>query len=368
VTTETAGATRLEGLGWGPFWEAHLAGDDAGRVPARVLREEKQLYLVGAAEGELLAAVSGRFMNEARVPAEYPKVGDWVTVSPRWDEGRGTIHRVLPRRTVLARKEALATTSQQVIAANLDFLFVVAGLDREFNLRRLERYMVTAFESGIEAVIVLNKADLCDRVAEMVAAVAEAVPGAPIHPVSAEDGTGIGELGGYLLPGRTVAFIGSSGVGKSTLINRLLGYERQAVHALSGGFEKGMHTTTVRELIALPGGALVVDNPGMKELQVWLDADDLFPVFGDVENIMRGCRFRNCSHTEEPGCAVKAKLESGELDRGRYEAYLKLKGEARRLAVRRKMKERQMARALLQKRIRKEKKKARADWRPAGYR
>jgi len=364
VTTETAGTVRLAELGWDARWEALIAAEeDAGQVPARILREEKQLYLVCAAEGELLASVSGRFMNDALVPAEFPKVGDWVTATPRWNEGRGTIHRVLPRRNLLSRKEPWARTAEQVIATNLDYLFIMAGLDRDFNVRRLERYMVAAFESGIEAVIILNKADLCDRMSERKLEVEAAIPNTPVHTVSATDGLGVEELGPYLGPGRTVAFIGSSGVGKSTLINRLLGRERQVVRELREGVGKGRHTTTSRELISLAGGALVVDNPGMRELQVWLDADDLFPVFGDVEDVMRRCRFRNCTHTEEPGCAVKAKLESGELNRGRYEAYLKLKDETRRLAVKRAAKEHQIQKALFQKRLRKEKKKARADWR-----
>ena len=264
----------------GAVENAVTRGEDAGHVRARVAREEKQLYLVLAGEGELLASVSGRFMDTALVPADYPKVGDWVMVSPRWEEGRGTIHGVLPRRNLLSRKEPWAKTAEQVIATNLDCLFIVAGMDQDFNLRRLERYMVAAIESGIDPVILLNKADLCEQIDAHRNKVEDAFPGTPVHAVSAADGRGMEELGVYLDAGKTVAFIGSSGVGKSTLINRLLGYGRQEVRELREGVAKGRHTTTKRELIPLAGGAMVVDNPGMRELQVWLDADDLLPVFG----------------------------------------------------------------------------------------
>jgi ribosome biogenesis GTPase len=235
----------------------------------------------------------------------------------------------------------------QILAANIDTVFIVAGLDNEFRVRRIERYVVTAWDSGATPVLVLNKADICPDIEPFVRQASDAAPGIPVVPISAKEGSGLDSLAPHLTPGTTVVLLGSSGVGKSSLVNRLLNEDRQAVRAVregDKGGDKGRHTTTSRELIALPGGALLIDTPGLRELQLAADDEGLDAAFDDIVALADGCRFDDCSHGQEPGCAVKEAVERGELPRDRLTSYLKLQRELRRTAVRKTLRAAQVER------------------------
>lgn len=315
------------------------------------------LHRVATASGETSALLPGRLAAAAEIPA----VGDWVVVETAG--GRPVIRAVLPRRTHLRRKVAGARTEEQVLAANVDVAFLVLGLDGDFNPRRLERLAVLARGGGAEAVVLLTKADLLPEgeaaVAARVAGARAATPGLPVHPVSAVAPGGFDALEPYLARGRTLALLGSSGVGKSTLVNHLTGRELLRTGEVRARDDRGRHTTTHRELVRLPGGALLVDSPGLREIQLWLDdSEALAEAFADVEGIARGCRFRDCTHREEPGCAVRAALEAGELDPARVENLRKLEREVEALERRRDPREaRRHERALgaLHRRIQREK-------------
>ena len=257
----------------------------------------------------------GRFRHRALGPADYPAVGDWTAVKP----GRGggaLIEAVLPRRSAFVRKAAGEITEAQVVAANVDTVFLVSGLDGDFNLRRIERYLTTAWTSGAAPVVVLNKADLRPDLESFVRAAAEVAAGVPVVAVSALTADGLAGIEPYLAPGRTVALLGSSGVGKSTLTNRLLGAERFRTAAMSDAASgRGRHTTSSRELVRLPGGALLIDTPGMRELQLWADDSGLDRTFEEIEKLAARCRFPDCRHEREPDCAVRAAVESGDPGR-----------------------------------------------------
>ncbi|MGH2931730.1 MAG: ribosome small subunit-dependent GTPase A [Gaiellaceae bacterium] len=325
-------APSLDALGWSAYFEEAFApykGD--GFVPARVAVQHRGAYVVCAETGELSAEPSGRLRHES-VPGGLPVAGDWVVIRPHEDGSAAIIHAVLPRRTSISRKAAFLTTEEQVLGANIDVVFLVSGLDGDLNLRRLERYLSTVWNSGAEPVVVLSKVDLCDDVETALAAVAGVAIGVSVHVVSALTGEGVDELHHYLSGNRTVALLGSSGVGKSTLINRLRGEDVQAVGDLRRD-GRGRHTTTTRELIALPGGGLLLDSPGMRELQLWDANEGLGTTFDDVESLAAECRFNDCSHGGEPGCAVQSALVDGSLERERYASYTKLQRELRALAI-----------------------------------
>lgn len=321
----------LAALGWDARWAGQMEPYlGRGWEPARVVCEHREAYVAAGASGDLRAELSGRFRHEHPARAEWPAVGDWVMAAPRAEEGAATVHAVLPRRSRFSRTAAGDRTEEQVVAANVDVVFLVTSLDGDFNLRRIERYLTVAWDSGARPVVVLNKADLCADADARVAEVEAAAPGAPVAVLSAATGRGVDALRALVPPGATGALLGSSGVGKSSLVNALLGRERQAVRAVRADDSRGRHTTTQRELIPLPGGGLIMDTPGMRELQIWsADDDGLETAFADVEALAERCRFADCTHENEPGCAVRAALEDGTLDGGRFRSYAKLRREIR---------------------------------------
>ena len=307
---------RLITLGWDPAWEAlRSINAFADLEPARVALQHRGGYVLYAEDGERAATVSGRLRHEARGVGELPAVGDWVLAR------EGVIQAVLPRRTSFSRKAVLAW-EEQVAAANADVVFVIAALAGEPNLRSLERYLTVAFESGAEPAVILTKADLCSDVEAALTAVRQVAPGTPVHAVSVPAGLGLEIFATYCRPGRTVVFLGPSGAGKTTLLNALEGGDRPTAAIREDG--RGRHTTTHRELVVIEGRGMVLDTPGMRELQLW-DADaGLSAVFSDIEALAQTCRFGDCSHDGEPGCAVRAALETGTLGADRYASYRKL--------------------------------------------
>ena len=320
----------LAALGWTDTEAAAFAVHAArGFVPGRVTLEHTHIYRVRAGGGEWLARVAGRLRHEALARRDFPAVGDWVALAPPGAGGRATIHAVLPRRSAFRRKVAGSRTDEQVVAANIDTVFLVSGLDADFNLRRLERYVLLARDSGASAVVVLNKADVCDEVAARVAAVAAIASAVPVLAVSGRTGEGLDALGAYAAPRRTVAFLGSSGVGKSTIINRLLGAELLPTREIRAADGRGRHASSNRQLVVLPSGGLVIDTPGMRELQLWEVGEAFAGTFDDVEALGSACRFRDCRHRGEPGCAVQAAVDGGRLAAGRLESYRKLDEERR---------------------------------------
>jgi len=340
----------LTALGWdnalAEEFEPHRR---AGLIPGRVSIQHRGAYDVLTAEGELRCDVAGRLYDEAASPADLPAVGDWVAVAARPEEAAGTVQAVLARRTKFSRKTAWQASEEQVLAANVDVALIVTSLNEDMNLRRLERYLTLAWESGATPVLVLTKADLADDVPAVVAEVESVAFGAAVHAISSVTGEGLDELRAHLRPGVTAALLGSSGVGKSTLVNTLVGEELLETREIRED-GKGRHTTTRRELIQLPGGALVIDTPGMREVQLWIADDGLEEAFSDVTELFEHCRFSDCAHESEPGCAVKEAIANGTLAPERWESYLKLQRELahldRRLDKRAQAEERKRWRAL----------------------
>ena len=323
----------LNALGWSPSREAEFepyAG--AGLAPARVAAQHRGAYVVYAEHGERPAEIAGRLRHGAVTATDLPAVGDWVAVEDARDAAAATVHAVLERSTAFSRKAAGDAVVEQVVAANVDVVFVVSAFGDDLNLRRLERYLAAGWESGAEPVIVLNKSDVAESVPAVVAEVEAVAFGVPVHAVCALDGGGLDALAPYLGGGRTVALLGSSGVGKSSLLNRLLGWERQEVQAIRGD-GRGRHTTRHRELVALPGRGLVLDTPGMRELGLWAAAAGVDETFADVAELAAACRFADCVHDSEPGCAVGAAIAEGRLPAERLESYRKLQRELRHLEL-----------------------------------
>jgi ribosome biogenesis GTPase / thiamine phosphate phosphatase len=326
---------RLIRLGWDAGWETELKEiDDPGLRAARVGTEHRGAYVLLTEEGEQWAVPTGRLRLDAKEGGgDLPAVGDWVGYRLPERSERAVVQAVLPRRTKFSRKTAFNRTEEQVLAANVDVAFLTTALPDDLNLRRLERYIATAWESGARPVIVLTKTDLSEDVGGAVAEVAAIAFGVPVHAISAPNGQGVEELRDYLAGNRTAVLLGSSGVGKSTIVNALLGAETSETQEVRDD-GRGRHTTTRRELHLVPGGGILLDTPGIRELQLWDAEEGLGEAFEDVEELAAACRFADCAHEGEPGCAVRQALATGALPSERYESYRKLQRELDALAAR----------------------------------
>lgn len=317
----------LEPYGWNEFFANSFAPFAAqGYGVGRVAVQHKTQYELYTAHGEIRAETTGKMQYEARSKDDLPVVGDWVVTRPR-DKEVVTIFDILPRKSKFSRKAAGKKTEEQTVATNIDAVFLVMGLDGDYNLRRLERYLVVAWESGAAPVVLLNKVDLCVDIAGVIQEVDSIALGVPIIVMSALNDQGLDELLSHIKKGTTGALLGSSGVGKSTIINHLLGTEMQKTRTVRENDARGRHTTTRRELILLPTGGLLMDTPGMRELQIWGGDEGLKDAFDDIAAFAQQCRFRDCQHGPEPGCAVQEAIESGTLAPARFESYLKFQKE-----------------------------------------
>jgi ribosome biogenesis GTPase / thiamine phosphate phosphatase len=338
----------LQTLGWDDDWQAAFDEHEAaGRIPGRVAVQHRGAYDVLTQEGETRARLPGRARRDAESLADLPVVGDWVALEPASGGEAPVIRAVLPRRTKFSRLAAhdpgSDVTREQVVAANVDVAFIVASLVDDLSRRRFERYLTLAWESGAQPVILLTKADLADDPAPAVAAVAEFAGDVPVHAVSVRSGLGLDVVRSYLDTGVTTALLGPSGVGKSKLVNTLAGEEVMTTGSVRDD-GTGRHTTTHRQLVVLPGGGIVVDNPGMRELHLWLAADGLEEAFEDVVELEAQCRFADCRHEGEPGCAIQAALADGRLDPERWQSYRELQQELAALEERLARRERSRAR------------------------
>jgi ribosome biogenesis GTPase / thiamine phosphate phosphatase len=324
----------LAQLGYGPDLAAAFQPHaDAGLAPGRVAVEHRGALVLHGPDGEVWADVPGRLRHAAESSADLPAVGDWVAYRPGTGSGRAAVVAVLPRRTAFVRKTAGFEAVGQVVAANIDVVLCVTSIVDDLSEHRLERYLTLAWESGAEPVCVLTKADLSADAETAAALVAGVTFGVPVHVVSALTGAGLDGLTALLTEGRTAALVGSSGVGKSTLVNRLLGHERQATGEVRED-GRGRHTTTRRELVRMPSGGLLIDTPGMRELTLWDAQEGLGQAFDDVEELAGECRFSDCAHRTEPGCAVQAAIDRGSLSAGRLESFRHLERELRYLETR----------------------------------
>jgi ribosome biogenesis GTPase len=315
----------LTSWGWNSYFEAFWRGGEwKNAVPARVIGQQRKFWRIAGGFGECWAEASGKLRLAADEGADWPAVGDWVAAELQGADATGLIQEVLPRRSKFVRKSPGTKMEEQVIAANVDAALLVSTLDGDFNPRRVERYLAQCWESGAKPVIVLNKADACDDASGKAAEMELVAIGASVYVVSAKTGQGFSELEEVLTPGHTLVLLGSSGVGKSTIANRLLGQIVQEVQPVRESDAKGRHTTTSRELFVLAGGALLMDTPGLREMQLWDAEDGVAQVFADIDALAGQCRFGDCRHEGEPGCAVQAALDAGTLDRGRVENRRKL--------------------------------------------
>ena len=324
--------TILNDYGWNKTHEANweeLKADLKNKncVPGRVTLEHKRMYRVVTAKGEWLSVCSGSFEHEAIDRRDFPAVGDWIAVEKMPGEERGIIHALLPRTSLFSRKVAGLAITEQIIAVNIDIVFLVMSMNEDFNARRLERYLVAAYDSGANPIVVLTKKDTCDNPTYYIEEAQNIAFGADVFAVSNVTGEGISVLTSLLAGGKTAALLGSSGVGKSSLINVITGEQTMAVQDIREDDKKGRHTTTHRELIKIPTGGVLIDTPGMREFQLWENNESLDSSFKDVEEFSSACKFNNCQHNNEPGCAVQEALNTGALSADRYESYLKLKKE-----------------------------------------
>lgn len=334
---------QLQMAGWNEFWiQQFNEFGGKGLRPGRVMAQHRHSYSLWTESGEALAEVTGALLYRAG-PGELPVAGDWVAFRQYSPSDVAIITDVLPRKTKFSRKVIGRATEEQVIAANIDLLFIVCGLDHDYNLRRMERYLIAAVQSGAATVLVLNKADLSRDAETRVKEVQVIAPEVPVLAISALDDAQV--LLSFIAPSHTAALVGSSGAGKSTIVNQLLGSTVQPTQPARASDSRGRHTTTSRELFFLPNGGLILDNPGLRELQIWSDdfrqsssssqslANVVDQAFPEIEALAAQCAFRDCSHTAEPGCAVQNALASGEIESGRWRNYLKLRRELRHAAA-----------------------------------
>jgi ribosome biogenesis GTPase len=326
----------LNELGWDETWAKSFAPFAAnGLIPARVAIEFNHIYRLFAQSGELQAQHAGKLRHEAESREQLSAVGDWVAALPTAGEASATIEAVLPRRSKFSRKVAGELTQEQIVAANIDTVFLVMGLDWDYNPRRLERYLMLAFESGARPVVILNKSDVANHLSEDLDEIRGLADGIPVHAISAKARSGIDVIESYLGPGKTGALLGSSGVGKSTLVNALVGGELLKTQDVRASDSRGRHTTRHRQLIALPSGrGLLVDTPGMRELQLWTQGEGSRETFDDILELAQGCHFTDCRHRDEPRCAVKQAVEEGKLSAERLDGFLKLRDEVQSLESR----------------------------------
>ena len=319
----------LSKLGWNAVRDEQFAPHAAkGFVPARVAVEDKHFYRVWTAGAELTAQITGKLMHEARGQhSQLPKVGDWVAVKLVPHEEKASIHAILPRKTQIVRKSSGRDTAAQILATNVETVFLVTAADSTFNVARLERMLVMAHESGARPVVVLNKVDLCDNLDVRLAEATRVAGGAMVLPACALTGRGLKKLSAQIKAGDTVVFIGTSGVGKSSLINRLYGEDLMPTVEVRASDAKGRHTTSWREMIFLPTGGVVIDTPGMREFHLWDAGQAAKDTFPEIEALALRCHFSNCAHTQEKNCAVRAALADGTLPRERYASFVKLQNE-----------------------------------------
>ncbi|MEW6194207.1 MAG: ribosome small subunit-dependent GTPase A [Bacteroidota bacterium] len=324
--------TKLNSLGWNKFFEDQFEqfrkqGFQCGRIAI----ENKTNYLVLTEHGDITGEVSGKYLFEIEKQSELPKVGDWVVISLFNDNTHAVIHNILQRKTKISRKSADKKIDQQIIAANVDVVFIVQSLDNNFSINRLERYLAATYQSGAKPVAVLNKADICNDVQEKLELVKTRTGIEDVLNMSAKTGEGIDGMIKYLSPGITITLVGSSGVGKSSLINHLVGYEKLKTNEVREEDSRGRHTTTRRELVLLPSGGILIDTPGMREFGLWNADEGISETFFEFEEFAGACRYSDCTHTHESGCTVLKALSEGIIPKERYENYLKLRKELKYL-------------------------------------
>lgn len=325
----------LKNLGFNAFFQKYLEQCNLESFSiGRICAEYKESYKLFTESGELTGLISGKYRNDSKTKEDFPAVGDWVLFEFIHNEKKAIIHSILPRKSKFSRKVAGKETQEQVIASNVDFAFIVCALNYDFNLRRIERYLSLVWQSGATPVIILTKTDLCTDVKNKISEIGNIAFGVDIHAVSNISKDGLGILEQYFVNSKTIVLLGSSGVGKSSLINNLANEEIMKVNMLRNNIEKGRHTTTHKQMIILPQGGLIIDTPGIRELQLWDAQNGISQTFNDIEEIAKYCKFGNCTHTNEPDCAVQKAITDGLLDSSRLENYLKVQKEQEYLANR----------------------------------
>jgi ribosome biogenesis GTPase len=329
----------LHKLGYNPFFHKHFKTlNEEDLIAGRISCVQKNIYTILTEYGEISADISGKFHYHAHNKAEFPTVGDWVGIKYLNTEKRGVIENLFPRKSVFSRKDAGNKTDEQILAANIDIAFLVSGLDGNFNIRRVERYLSIAWENNVSPVIVLNKADKCDDIDKYLVEIETVAFGVPVYPVSALQNTGLDFMDEHLKDGKTGVLLGSSGVGKTTIINSLIGAQNFRVGAIRESDSRGRHTTSFRQLVLMPSGGVLIDTPGLREIQIWNIDEGLKKTFTDIEELAAQCRFRDCKHNKEPGCAINRAIDDGNLKQERFNSYVKLQKELNYLNLRQNVK------------------------------